>query len=50
MICKVIIHWKLKQIEDEINEWLKNNPSVNIKHCTQTIVKNQLITSIFYEE
>jgi len=40
-----------KLVEDTINIWLKNNPSVKIKKITQAGLGNKtVITTIFYEE
>ena len=40
-----------KLIEDTINIWLKNNPTVKIKKISQAGLGNKtIITTIFYEE
>ncbi|MBN1328928.1 MAG: hypothetical protein JXA54_05595 [Candidatus Heimdallarchaeota archaeon] len=39
------------EIEETINSWLKNNPTCNISHITQTNIESRMvITSIFYED
>jgi len=40
-----------KLIEDTINIWLKNNPSVKIKKIAQAgLGSKTMITTIFYED
>ena len=56
MQCKVIVSQlaigfkNIEKVQEDINQWLKQNPSVKIQQTTQTVVGNaSVITSIFFE-
>jgi hypothetical protein len=50
MKCKVIgTKFSEKRIEENVNDWLLNNPNVQIKFITQGSVGSNFITTIFYE-
>ncbi|HUT80065.1 MAG TPA: hypothetical protein VMZ29_02595 [Candidatus Bathyarchaeia archaeon] len=56
MKCKVIKTTlalkatNFQEIESAINSWLKDNPTCNILHITQTNIESRMvITTIFFE-
>ena len=50
MKCKILEVERGKKAEENINQWLKNMPEINIKFITQAIKGSLLITTIFYED
>jgi hypothetical protein len=55
MQCKVIISncemgfKKIDRVQEDINQWLKANPSAKINKIVQTSVGPNILTSIFFD-